>query len=281
MEALHDKGHEFNGKAYLGRIGYKGETSPLEENLKALHHAHLHSIPFENFDIQLGRKIDLTPRAVFNKLVHRKRGGYCFELNGLFLAALRYFGFTGRPLLGRVHVTGTPSGRGHQLSLVSIGGKKWVVDVGFGGDNPRGPVPLIHDHPSVHDGRQVRLKQTERFGTMLQTFKEERWHDLYSFDMEYVCKADIAYGNHYTSTHPDTLFTSARVAALPIPGGSVTLFNRTLRKTLGGEETVLELPKGEAYIQALKTHFGIELDAPYEALSPLPPTFGGEGPIFG
>ena len=105
---------------------------------------------------------------------------------------------------------------------------------------------------------------------MLQTEKDEGWFDLYSFDLGHVCPADIKYGNHYTSTHPDSFFVFARVAALPVEKGVITLVNHTLKKTFAGEDDVQLLAEGQAYLDALKTHFGIELDAPYEELRPLP-----------
>ena len=82
--------------------------------------------------------------------------------------------------------------------------------------------------------------------------------------------ADIDYGNHVTSTHPGSLFVFARVAALPIKNGTITIFNNTLKKIIVGNEDVIELTEGHAYLNALKTNFGIELDAPYEKLHPLP-----------
>jgi N-hydroxyarylamine O-acetyltransferase len=105
---------------------------------------------------------------------------------------------------------------------------------------------------------------------MLQTLTDAHWQNLYSFDLGQVFPADIAYGNHFTSTHPSSFFTFARVAALPRPNGRVSLFNRTLRRVTSDGEHVQELDEGRVYLDALKTHFGIELDAPYEALRPLP-----------
>ncbi|CAB1083723.1 hypothetical protein JY97_07215 [Alkalispirochaeta odontotermitis] len=261
---------KFDRKAYLQRINYVGDTTATWETLKALHIAQLYKIPFENFDIQLGHGVDLSPGAVFEKLVHRRRGGYCFELNGLFLMALRAFGFEARPLLARVHVTGTPSGRGHQIELITTDGEQWVADVGFGGDTPRKPIPLELNQPTLHDDQKVRLVDADHFGIMLQIEKDDKWIDLYSFDLSHVLPADIEYGNHYTSTHPNSLFVLARVAALPVEKGVVTLFNNTLKTIIAGNENLQELAEGQAYLDALKNHFGIELDAPYEKLRPLP-----------
>lgn len=262
--------HDFHLAAYLQRIRFSGSTDVSLDTLARLHHAHFHTIPFENFDILLGRGIDLDPQAVFNKLVRKQRGGYCFELNGLFLQALQALGFRARALLARVHLTGTPSGRGHQLELVSIDDRDWLVDVGFGINSPRGPIPLEWGKSTRRGGQTLRLTDGGRFGTMLQTLEKGAWKDLYSFDLEYVFPGDIAYGNHYTSTHPDTFFTASRVAALPRPDGGVTLLDRTLKITTNGRETLQTLPDSPAYLDALKKYFSIELDASYDDLKPLP-----------
>ena len=261
---------QFDRDAYLQRIDYDGKTAPTVDTLKALHHAQLYTIPFENFDIQLGRGISLDPETIFEKMVHNRRGGYCFELNGIFLMALKSMGFDVRVLLGRVHLTGTPTGRGHQVELVTIEDRQWIADVGFGADTPRAPIPLELNQPRTHDGQTVRLVKDNHFGIILQSLKEEGWIDLYSFDLGYVCPADIEYGNYFTSTHPSSLFVFARVAALPVENGTITLFNNTLKQLVAGREIVKEIPEGQAYLDALKIHFGIELDAPYEQLRSLP-----------
>jgi len=260
----------FDIDAYLQRINYEGEKAPAVDTLKSIHHAQLYTIPFENFDIQLGRAINLNSEAIFEKLVQKNRGGYCFELNGIFLMALKSMGFDVRALLARVHVTGTPTGRGHQIELVTINERQWIADVGFGAETPRAPIPLELNQPTIHDGQKIRLVDAGHFGIMLQSKKEAEWIDLYSFDLSHVLPADIDYANHFTSTHPSSLFVFARVAALPIKNGSITIFNNTLKKVSVGNEDVIELTDGQAYLNALKTHFGIELDAPYETLRPLP-----------
>jgi N-hydroxyarylamine O-acetyltransferase len=260
----------FNLDRYLERLNYSGGVQPTEDRLEALHRAQAYTIPFENFDILLGRGITLEPAALYDKLVHRARGGYCFELNGLFLAALQAASFDARALLARVHLVDPPTGRGHQLILVTLQGKQWIADVGFGGPGLRAPIPFELNHVATQDGQTFRLVEAQPFGIMLQTLTDAHWQNLYSFDLGQVFLADIAYGNHFTSTHPSSFFTFARVAALPRPNGRVSLFNRTLRRVTPDGEHVQELDEGRVYLDALKTHFGIELDAPYEALRPLP-----------
>ncbi|MCG8686177.1 MAG: arylamine N-acetyltransferase [Desulfobacterales bacterium] len=263
--------NEFDLEAYFNRINFSGSTEVSEDTLTRLHNAHFFGIPFENFDVLLGRGIDLESQVVFNKLVHRKRGGYCFELNGLFLRALEALGFKARALLARVHVTGTPSGRGHQLELINIGGRDWVADVGFGGNSPRMPMPLELEQPVTMDGQTLQLKDAGHLGIMLQTFENDEWKNLYSFDLGYVFPADIGYGNHYASTSPLTLFTKSRIAGRPLPGGEVTLLDRILKIKTKGKEEILTLPDSPAYLEAVKKHIGIELDADYEDLKPMPP----------
>ena len=260
----------FDTDTYLQRVNHTTDVIISEDGLRALHRAQLYTIPFENLDVLLGRGISLEPETLFNKLVHRPRGGYCFELNGLFLAALQTFGFNARALLARVHLSGTPSGRGHQVSLVTINGKQWLADVGFGGLNMLAPFPLKLNHPRTFKGQTLRLAEAGSLGTMLQVFKEDSWQDLYSFELGYVYPIDIAYGNHYTSTHPDAFFTSNCMVALPTTDGRVTLFNDTLTIVSDNEERVCDLGEGQDYIDGLKTYFGIELDATYESLLPLP-----------
>ena len=255
---------KFDREAYLQRINYTKEVNVTIECLIDIHYTQLFTIPFENFDIFLGRAIELEPKKLVHKLVQNKRGGYCFELNGLFLMALQSFGFDARALLARVHVTGTPTGRGHQFSLITFQGNQWIADVGFGSNTPRGPIPLVLNQPTTNYGQTVRLVDTQHYGIMLQIRNGAIWEDLYSFDLDYVCPGDIEYGNYYNSTSQNSFFVRARVAALPVKDGVITLFNNTLKRTLGGKEIQIQLEENQQYIESLEAHFGIELDASYD-----------------
>ncbi len=257
---------KINFDAFLQRINYSGSLTPDLDLLEALQRAQIYTIPMENFDIILGRGIKLAAHTLFDKLVNHKRGGYCFELNGLFLMALNEFGFDARPVLARVHFSGPPTGRGHQISLVSLMGKQWIVDVGFGNPNPRMPIPLELDHPMIHDGRLFRLTDAGPFGIMLQAFYHEKWQNLYSFDLEHVCKGDIEYGNHFCSTHPSSFFTTSRIAALPTPNGVITLIDNRFKKKESDDVEEMEIKKGQSYLDILDSQFGIKLDTTYDAL---------------
>jgi N-hydroxyarylamine O-acetyltransferase len=259
----------FAPDAYLERLGLQAAPRLTADGLEALHRAQAYTIPFENFDILLGRGISLDPSDVFAKLVTRGRGGYCFELNGLLHLALTAFGFSARPLLARVHIGGAPTARSHLLLLVTLDGREWIADVGFGGPGLRAPIPFALQSTVVQDGQEFRLSESPLFGIMLQTRSNAGWQDLYSFDLGHVVPADIACGNHFTATHPSSFFTFTRVAALPRADGRISLVDRSLIVVCDGVENAQTLDEGEHYLGALKQHFGIDLDAPYAALRPL------------
>lgn len=155
------------------------------------------------------------------------------------------------------------------LLLVTLKDRHWIADAGFGGPGLRAPIPLELDRLAEQDGRRFRLVDGGVFGHMLQTFRVDEWMDLYSFDLGHVIAPDLIYGNHFTSTHPSSFFTFARVAALPRPDGRVSLLNRSLIVESGAAQREEELSDDPSYLDALREQFGIELDAPYEALRPL------------
>src|SRR5690349_4787637 len=136
----------FELDAYLRRIGISGTVPANAAGLEMVQRAELTHIPFENFDILLGREIALDPARLFDKLVTARRGGYCFELNGLLAGALAAIGWRPSACLARVIFgRGTPGPRTHQVLIVHTSGRDWLVDVGFGGPGLRAPLPLEVD----------------------------------------------------------------------------------------------------------------------------------------
>jgi N-hydroxyarylamine O-acetyltransferase len=129
--------------AYFGRIGYSGPRTPDLATLDAVMRAHIASVPFENLDVQLGRRISIAPEAIFAKLVTARRGGWCYEQNGLFGGVLDAMGFEVRRLTcGVMRAATGDAAMGNHLALaVTIDGTPWLADVGFGGSQA-GPLPL-------------------------------------------------------------------------------------------------------------------------------------------
>jgi N-hydroxyarylamine O-acetyltransferase len=260
----------FDPDLYFKRIALSGLVKPDDTSLADIHRAQVYHIPFENFDIQLGKPIKLDEASLCTKLLEQNRGGYCFELNGLLQIALSHFGFQVRPLLARVHVSGRPTSRNHQLLLATLSGREWICDVGFGANGLRAPIPFELNQPRSQDGQTFRLVEDEAYGYMLQNQTNNAWQNLYSFDLLPAFPIDIELGNYFTSTSPSSFFVTSRTATLPTPEGRVALNNFTLREITKSDEQVTALPADQGYLDALEKHFSITLNVPYSALKPIP-----------
>ena len=194
---------------YLARIGYAGDLDPTVETLTALHRAHVLSIPFENLDILLGRPIRLDLESLQAKLVHGRRGGYCFEQNALFAAVLEHLGFEVTRLAARVRMgddRSTP--RTHMVLAVDIAEARWLADVGFGGDTLLGPIPFDEDRPVRQEAWTFRLVEEDDDVRVLRGLRPDGWMDLYAFTEEPQLPVDYEVGNHFTSTWPRSPFVN-------------------------------------------------------------------------
>ncbi len=244
-------------EAYLGRIGLQAAPAAELEGLRALHFAHATTIPFENLDIQMGLPIRLDLDSLQAKLVRRRRGGYCFEHNTLFLAVLTSLGFDAVPCEARVRLGASEVlPRTHMLLLVQLGGAPWLCDVGFGGEGLLHPVPL--------DGQAHRqfvntYRVLEEGGLrVLQSFHHRAWEDLYAFIPESRPPIDFELANHYTSTHPDSRFLKTLTAQLPGPEVRRLLRNFAYSELRGDAAEGRELGPSEL-IPTLREAFGIEV----------------------
>lgn len=247
-------------RAYFERIGYDGPREPSLGCLEALHLAHATHIPFENLDIQLGLPIRLDLEALDDKLVRRRRGGYCFEQNTLFAAVLERLGFPIETLEARVRFGTTDlSSRGHMTLRVKLDEGDFLADVGFGGEGLLGPVPM--------DGRQIcrfgevhRLQSEDR-RQVLQCLKSSGWMDLYAIEPEPVFPVDYRVGNHYTSTYQESRFVTTLTAQMPTPGARHILRNRTYTVQRGEAVEVRELAGPEELLDLLREVFGLAFPA--------------------
>lgn len=257
--------------AYFERIGY---ADPRQPNLSALHGiiaGHATSIPFENLDVLLGRPIPLEPEALVDKLVHRGRGGYCFEHNLLLRAVLEKLGFAVAGLAGRV-LWGRPEGeagpRTHVLLRVALPEGDFLADVGFGGLTLTAPLrfEIGPEQATPHEPHRLIDADGE---TELQARLDGTWTRLYRFLPVPQLSVDYEMANWFTATHPAGLFTNNLLAARPEPDRRYTLFNRDFtirhrdgrveRRTLADAGDLAEvlthcfrvaLPAGDADVRA-------------------------------
>jgi N-hydroxyarylamine O-acetyltransferase len=243
--------------AYLRRIGLAAAPATDLAGLRSLHFAHATRIPFENLDIQLGLPIRLDLDSLQAKLVRKRRGGYCFEHNTLFLAVLRAIGFDviaceARVRLGALELLP----RTHMLLLVRLEGATWLCDVGFGGEGLLHPVPMDGEaHGQFLNTYRVAVEGGLR---VLQSFHDGAWEDLYAFVPEERFPIDFVLANHYTSTHADSRFLTTLTAQLPGPEVRRILRNRAYAELRGEQAEGRELA-AEEVLPMLREVFGLDV----------------------
>jgi N-hydroxyarylamine O-acetyltransferase len=249
--------------AYLHRIRYDGPRDASAATLAAVAHRHAMAIPFENLSVLASGPPDLELGAIEDKLVQRRRGGYCYEQNHLLLGALRALGFDVEPLSARVRYAlpaGTPTPRSHMVLRVTTGAGSWLVDAGFGRFTLTAPVNLATRDPQQTSHEPVRVVPIED-GFVLQFYAEREWRDAYSFDFVPQLPVDYVQQNFYTAARPGALFATNLVVTMPGAGGRRTLFNRTLawRSSAGAAERT-SLESIDALRDVLQTAFGLRID---------------------
>ena len=247
-----------NVESYLKRINYEGSLNPSHETLTALQKAHLLNVPFENLDIALGRPIVLNDEALFNKIVERRRGGFCYELNGLFAWLLRELGFDVVKLSAGVFSDNGGFGPyfDHMALLVQLE-RPWLVDVGFG-DSFRRPIPL--DEASDHREKfgVYRLDRTKDKFVLMQLTEADMWKAQYRFTLQPYEYPDYEEMCLFHQTSPDSPFTKGRVCTLATRDGRVTLRNERLITTVGNRKEERPL-RDEERGTLLREMFGVDL----------------------
>jgi N-hydroxyarylamine O-acetyltransferase len=277
-----DEPAPFDLEAYLGRTGYRGPLAPTVEALRGLHLAHATHIPFENLDILLGRPIRLDLDALQAKLVRGGRGGYCFEQNTLFAEVLARVGFRVTRLAARVRWGATRVlPRTHMLLEVEAEGAAWLADVGFGGEGLLEPLPLAAGHRLPQYDCTYRL--TEEAGLwVLQSHKADGWLDLYAFTREPHYPVDFEVANHFTATHPSSIFVRNITVQLPTPEARHILRGRELTVQRGAALDRRQVEGDEELLGVLAETFGLHfsLDTRFRSrnIAPAPEELGRTTP---
>jgi arylamine N-acetyltransferase len=263
---------ELSVQAYLNRINYQGPTDISLKTLFALQEAHISSVPYENLDILAGKHNSLAPACLYDRIVVKHRGGYCFELNGLFAWLLGKLGFQlveyfGRPL--KYEPIEIPMCR-HRISRVEIEGKPYIADVGWGHFGFRWPLLFEEGLEQDQGGEKFRIVSHEKLGWVVQGLYKGEWSKIFSFSEDPHQPIDFFQPHWYCITHPDSIFRNSTMVYIRTTEGRNTISDVT--DIITGEkvqqfrifkaDTVETfIPRtGQEYKDALKKYFGIDIE---------------------
>lgn len=230
---------------YLRRIGHSDPVEASIETLRRLHTLHRETFLFENLSIQAGGSVSVALGDIENKFIDQNQGGYCFEHNTLFAAVLRECGFERATLLGRVR-RGPPASwaRTHMVLRVTAGNHVWLADVGFGAIGLIEPIPLADGATSRQRGLTYALRREHGLWVLAMT-DAAGTQDLYEFSDEPQTEADVEVANHYTSTHPASIFRRSL----------------TIQSVRGNERTILRSGVVSRYLNGVLEESPVERSA--------------------
>jgi N-hydroxyarylamine O-acetyltransferase len=247
-----------NIEAYLKRINYHGPLTPTAETLRDLQVAHLLNVPFENLSIHSGEEIVLDDEALFAKIVENRRGGFCYEVNGLFASLLRALGFEVSMLAAEVcNSEGEYGPEFDHMTLMVTLEHRWLVDVGFG-DSFMEPLLLDERGEQVQGCGVFQIVEVD--GRLLLRRRTEGgdWRPLYRFTLQPHEYADYNAMCRFHQTSPESHFTKGRICSLATPDGRITISNMRLITTSGsGARNEQELQSQDEYDRILRDQFGI------------------------
>ena len=247
-------------ESYLRRIEWVGPLAPDLATLTGLIQAHLCAIPFENLDVLLGRRVSLDLVDIQRKLIGDRRGGYCFEQATLFDAVLQAIGFRTWCHLARV-VLAAPkhlSSRTHLFVLVDLPEGRFVADPGFGGPAARGPVLLADTDTSPATGASHWFSFTD--GAWVLHGRDGATETaLWVTELATDYPIDAEVSNHFVSTHPASIFTTAIMMNRFTPDGRISVMNRNVTLWQAGGSQTWELADRRALRHLLVERFGIDL----------------------
>ncbi len=259
-----------NLQAYFDRIGYVDGGSDTER-LRRVHRAHITHIPFEDIDVYNGRILSLKPEALEQKLVTEKRGGYCFEMNGLFCEAVRAMGISIYGVQARVaQAPGRFGSHSHRMNIAEADGVRYVCDVGFGGDCFTVPLKLEIGLEQTDYGCTYRIMPGKQVQYTVQLQKDGEFSDILGFDDIPAIPEDFEMGNFFTNCHPTSGFKSFLMLNRFTENGRVSMFNLQLTVTEGQQVTRRQVSWDELP-GVLQQYFGLDVMPDHE---PEPFRFG-------
>lgn len=247
--------------------------APTLAYLAAIQRRHLAQFPFASVGVWLGDELPLELEALYRRIVVGRRGGYCFEQNGLLFELLSELGFATTLCLARVVCNGDEHpGLTHRVTLVDIDGDRYVVDVGFGANGPRWPVRLSGEESAECD-RVFRIATPQAPEFRLEVRTDGDFVSLYKFQLARYGQPDCEIGHFYSHRHPKAIFVNNLVVARILDAEIRSLRNRDywVLRAKGGERRTID--DAESLAAVLVDEFGLSLrgDEVQRLYAQLPP----------
>ena len=217
----------------------------------------LFTIPFENLDVQAGKIVSLIPEDIVHKIVQQHRGGYCYEVNGLFSMVLQALGIPHIFAAARPMFYPAKRPKTHMVLIATIERQQYLLDLGFGSYGLRAPLALADlGQPVVQGDDKYLLTRVNTTEYLLQAWTDGAWANQFSFEIHHQEWIDFAPANYLNSTHPESVFVQKPLVVLHHTGGRKVLFGNTLKHIQKGISTVISFETKD-YDALLKTEFGL------------------------
>ncbi len=248
----------FHLPQYLDRIAYPHEARADVASLRALMRHQLFSIAFENTEVQAGRVPSLVPEDIVEKLVHQRRGGYCYEVNAIFAMALEALGVPYCLVAARPMFYPTRRPLTHMAVVATLEGKPWLFDLGFGSHGLRAPMCMaVIGLPVEQDGDTFMLSRLDGDELLLQALVDGRWLNQYSFVHRAVEWIDFGPMNWLNATHPDAVFVQKLLVIRHHPAGRSVLLGSLLKTVVQGK-TTSRIVSADEVPTLLQSEFGLQ-----------------------
>lgn len=243
---------------YCHAIGYNGPLSDDLRVITALARGQLMNIPFENLDVLSGKEISLQPQDIVDKLLYSARGGYCYELNGLFAMVLHHLQVPHTLALARPMFYSELRPRTHMVIIAYLNNALHLIDVGFGSYGPRTPIDLKNLEQTIEqDNEKFRLDCPQEGEFVLSAMVGDQWQAQYGFNLGPQLWIDFVPANYFNSTSPNSLFTQKAVVLIHTPQGRNILFGDQLKVIEGDAVETRTVPDSQRN-EVLREYFGIE-----------------------
>ncbi|MCE5181585.1 MAG: arylamine N-acetyltransferase [Betaproteobacteria bacterium] len=251
------KAENFTLQNYFDRIGFRRDAKADISTVTEMMRRQLFSVPFENLDVQAGKVVSLVPEEIVEKIIYRNRGGYCYEVNGLFAMALQaleipYQFVAARPMFYPVRRPKT-----HMAIVLKVDDEEWLCDLGFGSYGIRAPMRLnLIDIEVKQDFDMFLLNKTNDREYLLKALVDGEWTNQYAFDLSPQEWIDFVPANYLNSTHPDAIFVQKLLIVLHDQTGRKILFGDVLKTVANGnveKQTIAQ----EDRVSILSNKFGL------------------------